>query len=161
IWDAAKYWFVGRQDTSLQWGVTWGFTPGSQILVMKEFDPDGATGFAPPALYIGGNFTLNIPGDPNDPEDPMAPPVVVTNLVRWESSATRGRYYWTDIGGPPGGSVNAMEIYRALAPASQAPAKLYVGGAFTTIGGTPINRLASFDGNAFTAVGPGITNGTV
>ena len=87
-------------------------------------------------LYAGGNFTT-------------AGGWTVNNVAKWDGSD------WIPLGSAPnvgvtGGQVNSLTM--------DASGNLYVGGAFTSAGGQPANRIAKWDGNAWSALGDGFDN---
>jgi trimeric autotransporter adhesin len=89
------------------------------------------------ALYAGGWFE-------------SAGGTLVHHLARWDGVA------WTALGDglPDFGTswpVNALATY---SPPGEA-AKLYIGGGFPTADGVAANRIAAWDGSAFTALGDG------
>ncbi|MBI4717282.1 MAG: hypothetical protein HY763_05720 [Planctomycetes bacterium] len=87
-----------------------------------------------PALYVGGTFNT-------------AGPVVARNLARWNGTS------WSSLGGgldSAGASVNALAVFDD----GSGPA-LYVGGAFTSAGGSPVSHLAKWNGSVWSDVGGG------
>jgi hypothetical protein len=91
-------------------------------------------------LYIGGDFT--VVGD-----------VFATNIAKWNGSS------WSALdsgisapaGGPYyGGFVSALAV---------SGSDLYVGGQFTTAGGTPANCIAKWNGTSWSALGSGMGGG--
>jgi hypothetical protein len=101
---------------------------------------DDGTG---PALFVGGRFH-------------SAGGVTVEGIARWNGSA------WSALDGPSGVGVGgedyptvwSLEVYRDwFGPA------LYVGGAFDTAGGVPVENLAIWNGSEWAAVGGGGING--
>jgi len=97
---------------------------------------DDGTG---PALYAGGRFAL-------------AGGITVGNLARWNGQT------WSTVQGSGGygaaGTVYALEVFDdGTGPA------LYVGGNFTTVGGTvSANRVARYKSTGWSAVGAGLNN---
>src|ERR1043166_4598902 len=59
---------------------------------------------------------------------------------------------WSALGTGVDNDVQASVVYNGA---------LYVGGSFTTAGGSSANRVAKWDGTAWTALGSGIGSGTV
>ena len=66
-------------------------------------------------------------------------------LRKWDGNT------WSTVVSLPSGQINAISSNLGM---------LYVGGTFTTIGGVPANRVASFDGTNWAPLGTG-TSGTV
>jgi hypothetical protein len=106
---------------------------GAQVKALVVFD-DG-TG---PALYAGG-WLSTAQGNP------------ANRVAKWDGSS------WTDVG-----STDTNEFVNALAvhDDGSGPA-LYAAGHFTTIGGTPANRIAKWNGTAWSALGEGLSNGLI
>ena len=79
--------------------------------------------------------------------------VTVNGIARWDGSA------WSALDGPAGtgadGVVHALEMFDD----GSGPA-LYAGGAFTTAGGVTVNRVARWDGSAWSPVGEPPDTGT-
>ncbi len=96
------------------------------------------------ALFLGGQFIT-------------ANGVSVFRTAKWNG---------TNFSALNAGSVLAGDVF-AMVPfdedgAGPNPPRLFVGGAFTTItGGTPMRRIARWDGANWTAVGDGFNNGQV
>jgi hypothetical protein len=78
-------------------------------------------------LYAGGNFR---------------------NIAKWNGTA------WTDLGSGLGGCTHGGSCVLALAVDSAG--NLYAGGNFTTAGGVSANRIAKWDGTAWSALGSGM-----
>lgn len=93
---------------------------------------DDGTG---PALYVGGVFQSagNVPG--------------TSRIARWDGEN------WTPVGGGVNSSIFAMAVYD-----DGNGEALYVGGVFTTAGGTPVNRVAKWDGQQWSALGSGVNS---
>lgn len=99
-------------------------------LTMTVFD-DGSGA----ALYVGGLFAT-------------AGGQTVNGIARWDGAD------WSSVGsGVAGGSVFALEVYDD----GSGPA-LYAGGNFTSAGGTPAQRFARWNGQAWNEVGGGVSN---
>ena len=106
------------------------------VNALTVFD-DGAG----PALYAGGHFTT-------------AGGVEVNHIAKWDGEA------WSALGGGMSGSdprfpwtvVNALTVFDGGA----GPA-LYAGGHFTTVNGVEVNHIAKWDGEAWSALGDGVT----
>ena len=86
-----------------------------------------------PALYVAGQFRY-------------ANGIPVNGIARWDGSA------WSPLSGPSGigttGSVRALSVFDD----GSGPA-LYVGGDFLVAGGIAVNRVARWDGTAWSALG--------
>jgi hypothetical protein len=111
-------------------------TPANaNIDVMCVFD-DGHG----PALYVGGIFQF------------VGSVMGTQGLARWDGIS------WSSVGGgvtaPSAGILSAMCVYDD----GSGPA-LYVGGAFSQMGGVPVANLAKWDGASWTSVGGGVTAG--
>lgn len=92
-----------------------------EIRAMTVFD-DG-TG---PALYVGGLFTT-------------AGGVAASNIARWDGSS------WSSLNTPGGGNgVSGTVLALTIFDDGDGPA-LYAGGAFTTAGGTTVNRISRWN----------------
>lgn len=90
------------------------------------------------ALYVGGMFST-------------AGGVSATNIARWDGQN------WS----PVGGGFNTLGLVMALAVYDDgAGAALYAGGSFIASSGNPINRIAKWDGTAWSPLGSGM-NSTV
>ncbi len=104
-----------------------GLEPFAVARALTVFD-DG-TG---PALYVGGNFTT-------------AGGVTVNGIARWNGSE------WSPLNGLGGTGVSdALETMTVFDDGS-GPA-LYVAGGFVTAGGVTVNRIARWDGAAWSAL---------
>jgi hypothetical protein len=95
---------------------------------------DDGSGFA---LYAGGHFTT-------------AGGVTVNRIARWDGVA------WSALSGPSGTGMGTGGYYDQVLSLGTfddgtGPA-LYAGGAFTTAGGVPANRIARWDGSAWSAL---------
>ncbi len=132
--------FGGPEGAALvRWdGTAWAraglvsFYPMSGPLALQVFD-DGSG----PALYAGGAFALDIPGS-----WPFA------TLARWDGVA------WS-IPGAPGPNTAVLSLGVFDDGSGGGPA-LYAGGIFTTAGGVAANRIAKWDGAAWSALGAGL-----
>jgi len=89
-------------------------------------------------VYVGGSFTnaLNFPGVP----------MAVNNVAHWNSGSG-----WSSLGSGVNGTVSALAV---------SGGNVYVGGSFTTAGGSPANRIAVWNGSNWSALGTGM-NSTV
>jgi hypothetical protein len=89
-------------------------------------------------LYIGGSFTI-VGG------------VFATNIARWNGTD------WSALGAGLGGGQPYLPTVYALAASGN---DVYVGGWFTTAGGTAATNIAKWNGSAWSALGVGV-NGYV
>lgn len=95
------------------------------------------------ALYVGGRFT-------------WARGTVVNNIARWDGTS------WSALAGPSGvGTAGPDDTVRGIVYAMAVwddgtGEALYVGGAFETAGGLPVNHVARWDGTSWSAVGAGL-----
>jgi hypothetical protein len=127
---------IARWD-GVAWSTMTGFPAtgvSSAVFAMTVFD-DG-TG---PALYAGGQFRTA--GD-----------VTVNRIAKWDGSA------WSPLTGPSGTGVADWVHDLSVYNDGTGPA-LYAGGEFTTAGGVPVNRMAEWDGSAWSSLS-GLTGGT-
>jgi hypothetical protein len=91
-------------------------------------------------LYVGGNFTVV-----NNNAVAINPLLLANRLAVWDGTSFSAL-----------SSVGPTMIYTvAIAPNGD----IYVGGAFTTIGGVAANRIARWDGATWNALGTGLTGG--
>ncbi len=115
-------------------GVAWSEVGGGVngwATSLAEFAPNP---LSHPALVVGGLFT-------------MAGSTPADRIASWDGST------WSPLGTGTDDAVVAMTVYddgRGAGPA------LYVGGSFTHAGGLAANRVAKWDGVAWTALGEGI-----
>ncbi|MFU8829094.1 MAG: GC-type dockerin domain-anchored protein [Phycisphaerales bacterium] len=100
----------------------------NRVYAMEVFD-DGSG----PALFVGGDFVT-------------AGGVTVNGIAKWDGSG------WTALTGPNGTGVdlqvNTLQVFN-----DGTGNALYVGGRFFEAGGEPINHIARWDGNNWSAVG--------
>ncbi len=120
-------------------GVTWhalglGIT-GAGVFSLQEYDEDGP-GPGKANLFVGGNFT-------------QAGPLEAYNIARWSGTG------WTAVGIGLNGPVYAMAVYDEDGAGPQKP-NLIVGGLFTLAGGSPANRIARWNGSAWSTLGAGL-----
>ncbi len=103
------------------------------VTSLAVFD-DGSGGGA--SLYAGGLFT-------------SAGGVAVDRIAKWDGSE------WSALSGPLGtgvtGSVNALAVYDDGSGGGDA---LYAGGTLATAGGVSANRIARWNGTAWTSLSP-------
>jgi hypothetical protein len=96
-----------------------------------------------PAIYIGGRFT-SVDGVP------------ANRIARWNGTA------WSAVGSGMLGSGSTPSVNTMVTFDDGTGPALYAGGqTFTTAGGVPANRVARWDGKAWSAVGNGFANGIV
>ena len=88
-------------------------------------------------LYVGGRFTT-------------AGGLAATNVAKWNGSS------WSALGSGIGGGAFGGPSVAALAVSGS---DLYVGGAFTTAGGSAANSIAKWDGSSWSALGSGLSGG--
>jgi hypothetical protein len=115
-------------------GTSWsevGEGVGLVVYALTVFD-DGSGGG--PALYAGGTFG-------------WAGGVEANRIAKWDGTT------WSPLGsGMSGGIVRALTVFDD----GGGPA-LYAGGSFTIAGGTPVNRIAKWNGTSWSALGGGMT----
>lgn len=97
---------------------------------MAVFD-DGSGGG--PALYVGGRFI-------------SAGGVQASRIAKWDGAL------WSEVGGGLSTTVGALAVFDD--GSGDGPA-LYAAGAFTSAGGVSANRIAKWDGSAWTSLGIG------
>jgi hypothetical protein len=129
-------------------GTAWsalGAGVSSTVNALLAFDDDGP-GPHPSALYAGGSFTT-------------AGGVPAAGLAKWNGSS------WSAVGsgltysaGNP--VVSALAAYDSDGAGPNPPA-LYVGGLFSGAGGAPANSIARWSGSAWSALGSGLSTGTL
>ena len=110
----------------------------STVWALTVFD-DGLGGG--PALFAGGGFMT-------------AGGVAANRIAKWDGAE------WSSLGT---GSANGMNglVYALTAfdDGSGGGQALYAGGSFTTAGGVTANRIAKWDGSAWSSLGTGFANG--
>ena len=104
---------------------------GSGVGASILWDPDGS-GPETPKLVLGGTITRLFGVSVQN--------IAMLDLENWRVS---------DLGGGTSGRVYALAV--------DADGRLLVGGAFTSAGGTPANRIARWNGSAWSPVGNGFT----
>jgi hypothetical protein len=107
------------------------------VRALAVFDEDG-DGPGAPALFAGGTF-LNAGGQP------------AVNIARWNGEA------WSAVGGgvdQQDGLVRGLRVFDD----GSGPA-LFATGTFVSIGGVSANNIAKWDGQAWAALGDGLTGG--
>lgn len=114
--------------------------PNGIVYATAMWDRDGS-GPLPPALVVGGSFTL-------------VGALPVSNLALWDGVA------WSDVGGGVSGNAHGGASVRALAV--MANGDLVVGGAFddagTGAGRVAANCIARYTGSSWAAFGQGLPN---
>lgn len=115
-------------------GITRGSGGVALVNSVLSFDPDGP-GSQPPELLVGGSFD-------------MAGLSPAANVAKWDGSD------WSPLGGGTNGTVNAMVAFDEDGP-GPAAAAVFVGGRFTSAGSTQADRIAKWDGAAWSDVGGG------
>ncbi|MGH9818420.1 MAG: delta-60 repeat domain-containing protein, partial [Candidatus Acidiferrales bacterium] len=75
--------------------------------------------------------------------------VLARHIARWDGSA------WSALSSGASPGVNNVVYTLLFAP----DGSLYVGGEFTAAGGIPANRIARWDGSAWSALGSGLRGG--
>jgi hypothetical protein len=108
---------------------------GADALAAVTFDDDGA-GPNPPSLFVGGNFTT-------------AGGKIVNHVARFDGER------WHPLGQGVGGTVRAMTIFDDDGD-GPAPPTLIVGGEFAMAGDVPAALVARWDGERWSALGPGL-----
>jgi hypothetical protein len=105
-----------------------------EVRALVVFD-DGAG----PALFAGGQFQITgVPG--------------TDHIARWDGTSWMPLGSGVQYGGIT--SVNALAVFdEGLGP------RLFVGGDFTSASGVPANRIARWDGSAWSALGNGVSGG--
>lgn len=104
---------------------------GTNALVGAMCVFDGGSG---PELHVGGAFTT-------------AGGIAASQIARWNGST------WSPLGSGMGstGAVSTLSVFDdGLGPA------LHAGGTFTTAGGAQANRIAKWDGSAWSSLGSGM-----
>lgn len=89
------------------------------------------------ALVVGGNFTV-------------AGGLPIARIAEWDGTS------WASLSAAGG----ANQVVHSLAVADLGDgASLFAGGEFTSVGGTSANRIARWDGTAWSALGTGVSAG--
>jgi T5SS/PEP-CTERM-associated repeat protein len=103
----------------------------SAVLALTVFQPDGELS---PRLIAGGSFTT-------------AGGLAASRVASWDGVS------WSSIGGGVGGTVLALESFKAL----NASPRLVVGGQFASVSGGAVTarNVAAWDGKAWAAMGAG------
>jgi len=111
-----------------------GMGGGANPLVhaLAVFDDGGGSG---PALYAGGQFTTAGGEEAN-------------NIAKWDGST------WAPLGS---GTDEPVQVLRVFDGGSEGGSALYAGGFFTVAGGVEANQIAKWDGDAWSALGSGMS----
>jgi hypothetical protein len=129
--------FVAKWDGSAWSALTGPSGTGANDLVVALAAWDDGSG---EALYAGGQFT-------------MAGGVTVNRVAKWDGST------WSALAAPAGtgtsGSVRAFVVWD-----DGTGEALYAGGGFETAGGVTVNRVAKWDGNAWSGLAGPAGTGT-
>jgi trimeric autotransporter adhesin len=125
------------QDCAPSWTLFPGGGCGNDILDMIIFDEDGE-GPDPSVLIVAGSF-FTIGG------------VVAPKIARWDG------HTWTHVGGGMNNDVDCLAVFDEDGRGPNPP-RLFAGGSFTTAGFQPANKIARWDGHAWSAVGGGVNN---
>ena len=138
-WDGSTWSQVGEGVHSAP-GTNWG---AGVVYALRTFD-DGSG----PALYVGGDFLCVAVGGVDCASGTQG-------LARWDGSE------WSVVGGSfgaSGGVVDPGVLALEVVDFGQGPA-LVAGGRFTSVGGVPVRNVAYWDGQAWSAFGPGLGGG--
>jgi len=102
-------------------------TPG--VLALAVYDDGGG-----PALYVGGHSFF------------LAGGVFASSIAKWDGNA------WSALSGPSGNGTGGAPVRTLAVYDDGGGPALYAGGAFTTAGGVTVNRVAKWDGGAWSAL---------
>lgn len=122
---------VARWDGA-QWSLL-GNGVNNWVYALKSFD-DGQGGGS--QLYVGGNFT-------------SAGPAAAVRMARWNGAA------WAPVGAGMNIDVRTLAAFDERTGAGP---QLFAAGWFTSVGVTPTNRIAKWDGSAWQPLGTGMNN---
>src|SRR5262249_15408331 len=127
-----------RSPNLARWnGTTWIPVPdvNGPVFALTTFDEDGPGGL-PPVLIVGGFPT-------------QAGLVPVNRIARWNGAA------WSALGDGFDGGVYALAIFDEDGDGPNPPA-LFAAGDIAHSGTTPVNHIARWNGQAWTALGSGL-----
>ncbi len=115
------------------------FGPSPFVRALAVFD-DGLSG---PALYAGGHFTTSAG-------------TALSHLAKWNGQS------WSSVGGgialgPNSGPANFVDVLQAESGALGGGPSLFVGGRFTSAGGVAASGVARWSGQAWSALGTGVS----
>jgi trimeric autotransporter adhesin len=131
----------GTAWSSLGTGTANGVSGGSSAITISTltvFD-DGSGGG--PALYAGGDFAF-------------AGGIPANRIAKWDGTS------WSSLGtGSANGVNSSVRALMVFDDGSGGGPALYVGGGFWTAGGIPANRIAKWNGTAWSSLGTGSANG--
>jgi hypothetical protein len=140
LYVSGRFWMAGGLSAEgiARWdGSSWSALEGTELAlfayVLAEFD-DGSGA----ALYAGG-FLRNAGGE------------IVNNIARWDGTK------WSALSGQSGWGANRY-VYAFAFFDHDSSTTLVAGGTFTTAGGVTVNRIASWDGGSWTALGDGFAS---
>ena len=147
LYAGGKFTTAGLQPANYiaKWdGTTWsplgtgiGGVYSPSVYALAIYDDDGA-GPNPPALYVGGYFA-------------SAGGVPASNIAKWNGTT------WSAVGGGTNSGPSVLVVFDDDGDGLPA---LYAGGNFTTAGGLGANRIARWDGTAWSALESGVGGGT-
>jgi trimeric autotransporter adhesin len=119
-----------------EWSSLAGGGMNDVIYTLALFGEDGSG----ERLFAGGWFT----------EAGASAGQTARHIARWDGET------WSEVGGGVGLAVRALAVFDPDG-AGPAPAALYAGGHFTSAGGAPAKHIARWDGQAWSALGSGLT----
>ncbi|MHC4652941.1 MAG: hypothetical protein ACYTES_19035 [Planctomycetota bacterium] len=135
-WDGSSWSSVGGGVSNCV-----GFNCVPIVHALAVFD-DGSG----PALYAGGNFTTAGGGEANF-------------IARWDGSS------WSPLGigmsGCNGGGNCSPSVFELIGFDDGTGPALYAGGRFASAGGLDVYGIATWDGASWSAVGEGVSGGSV
>lgn len=111
-------------------------TPFTNVgLAFAPFDED-ANGPQPESMFVGGSF-------------PTIDGIVTNHIARFDGLHWNALHGTNSIGVE--GAVSALSVYDVDGAGPQ-PAKLIVGGGFSSVDGILVNRIAAWDGTTWSAL---------
>jgi hypothetical protein len=108
------------------------------VKAMCTYDNDGS-GTNTPALFVAGRFTVS-----------AATGGTAFNIAKWTGAA------WQSLGTGLTNSQGSIDVYHMTVHDDGSGPALYVSGMFNTAGGVAVNRIARWNGSAWSSVGNGI-----